>query len=99
MIRWFTLFKKNWWEALEDKFYGLKFLINLMTCYAIYMYVTHLLVENRFREGVILCDPIQQLFTPVELSLPIFTLTYACIIAYVIYIIPRPREFYYAARA
>ena len=99
MIKWYNLFKQNWWAALEDKFYGLKFLINLVACYGVYMYVTHLLVVNRFREGAVLSDPIQQLFKPVDLSIPIFVITYVCIVGYIIYIIPRPRDFYFAARA
>jgi hypothetical protein len=58
-----------------------------------------MLVENRFREGVILCDPIQQLFKPMNFSLPIFLITYSCIVSYIIYIIPRPRDFYVTTRA
>ncbi|HLP50918.1 MAG TPA: phosphatase PAP2-related protein [Chitinophagales bacterium] len=99
MMQWVQLFKKNWWNALEDRYFAVRFVINLVVCYALYMYFTNLLVLNRFREGVILSDPIQQLFTPVDLSLHIFILTYTCILAYIVYIIPRPREFYYAARA
>ncbi len=86
-------------EALSERHYAIKFFINLITCYSLYIYVTHLLVANRFREGGILCDPIQQLFTPVDLSLPIFILTYSCIVAFLLYIIPRPKDFYFAARA
>lgn len=99
MKKWYGLFRKNWSDALNEKHYAIKFFVNLIVCYSIYIYVTHLLVANRFREGVVLCDPIQQFFTPVDLSLPIFVLTYTCIVAFLIYIIPRPRDFYFAVRA
>jgi len=99
MKQWYTLFRENWRNALAEKYYAFKFFINLIVCYTIYIYVTHLLVANRFREGVVLCDPIQQLFTPVDLSLPIFALTYLSILAFIFYIIPRPRDFYFAVRA
>ena len=99
MKQWYSLFKKNWSNALNEKYYAIKFFINLIAVYSIYIYVTHLLVVNRFREGVVLLDPIQKLFTPVDLSLPIFILTYTCIVSFLLYIIPRPRDFYFAARA
>lgn len=99
MMRWVSTFKRNWWSVLDEKYFGFKWLLNLIVCYSLYMYFTNLLVQNRFREGVILCDPIQRLFTPVDLSMHIFVLTYICIVAYVLYVIPRPREFYYAVRS
>ena len=99
MKKWYRLFIKNWSDAMNEKYYVIKFFINLIACYSIYIYVTHLLVANRFREGVVLSDPIQRLFTPVDLSLPIFVLTYSCIVVFLLYVIPRPRDFYFAARA
>ncbi len=99
MKKWYGLFIKNWSDALNEKYYVIKFFANLIFCYALYIYVTHLLVRNRFREGVVLSDPIQEFFTPVDFSLPIFVLTYVCIAAFIIYVVPRPRDFYFAARA
>lgn len=98
-MRWLQTFKRNWWQLLDEKYFGFKWLFNLVVCYALYMYFTNKLVENRFRPGVILTDPIQRLFTPIDLSMHIFVLTYVCIVAYVLYILPRPREFYYAVRS
>ena len=99
MKNWVTLLKANWSEVLSEKYFTLKYIVNLVCCYTLYIYITHLLVQNRFREGVVLCDPIQKFFTPVDFSLPIFVLTYACAISFIVYIIPRPRHFYFALRA
>lgn len=99
MMKWWKLLRQNWSDVLEDKWYVLRFLLNLVVCYSIYISVTKLLVANRFREGVVLHDPIQQFFKPVDLSLPIFIITYVAIVVYILYVAARPQYFSYAARA
>lgn len=99
MQGWYRLLIKNWNDVLGEKYYAAKYIINLIVCYWLYIYFTRLLVLNRFAEGKILRDKVQALLTPVDFSLPIFILTYASIVLFVLYIIPRPRDFYYSARA
>lgn len=99
MSNWFSLFKNNWSEVLEEKYFAVKYIFNLVVCYWLYIHFTKLLVANRFVKGVVLNDKIQQWFNPTDFSLPIFIITYGCIIAFVVYILPRPRHFYFACRA
>jgi len=99
MQGWYQLLIKNWNDVLGEKYYAAKYIVNLIVCYWLYIYFTRLLVLNRFAEGKILRDKVQMLLTPVDFSVPIFILTYASIILFVLYIIPRPRDFYYSARA
>lgn len=99
MKNWYQLLIKNWNEALSEKYYVLKYIVNLIVCYWLYIHYTKLLVANRFTPGVVLNDRIQQCFEPVDFSWAIFVLTYTCIVAFIIYIIPRPRHFYFTARA
>jgi hypothetical protein len=96
---WTTTIKSNWAEVYADKTYFIKFIFNFIVCYALYMWMVDFLVQNRFRDGVMLHDPIQQLFVPRDFSFQIFTLTYACTIAYLVYIIPFPRYMFYVFRA
>lgn len=93
------MFVANWREAIANRRFTVYYIINLLVCYALYMYVVRVLVENRFAGGPVLRDMLQQHLTPRDFSIPIFALTYSCIIAYIIYVLPRPVYFYYAARA
>jgi hypothetical protein len=99
MKAWYRLLLKNWNDVLGEKYYAHKYIVNLIVCYWLYIYFTRMLVLNRFAEGKVLRDKIQLLLHPIDFSIPIFILTYACIVAFIIYIIPRPRDFYYSARA
>ena len=96
---WYHNLKVNWKEVFSDRKFLVKFILNLVLCYSIYMLGVQFLVLNRTRPGVVLDDPIQRLFTPYNFSSPIFLLTYACIVIFVIYVIVRPHDFYYGARA
>ncbi len=99
MRQWYNLLLKNWHDVLGEKYYTPKYVINLVVCYWVYIYFTRQLVLNRFAEGKILRDIVQQHLTPVDLSVPIFAITYTCIVLFIFYIIPRPRDFYFSARA
>ena len=96
--QWTHLFATNWKQAFNNKRFISFYLVNLIGSYLLYMYVVRILVENRFAGGPVLRDMLQQYLTPYDFSLPIFVLTYGSIIAYVIYVLPRPVYVYYAAR-
>ena len=99
MITWHHTFRANWREALSEKYFGLKYVVNLSVLFSLYMLIVQFLVWNRFRSGAILQDPVQQLFTPRDFSFWVFSFTYLCAITFVIYIAARPRDFYHASRA
>lgn len=98
-MTWYNIFKANWRDALNEKNFSLKYVINFVICFSLYMLMVRFLVWNRFRPGVILNDPIQQLFFPRDFSFVVFSLTYFCAISFIVYIAARPRDFYYASRA
>ena len=72
MKRWFHLLKKNWSDALGEKYFTLKYIVNLVVCYSLYIHFTHLLVLNRFAEGSVINDPFQLMFKPRDFSIYIF---------------------------
>ncbi len=99
MNSWYLTFRNNWSEALEEKNFLMRFTINAVVCTSLYMAMVHFLAWNRLTPGVILNDPIQKFFVPRDFSTIIFSITYSCAILFIIYIIARPRDFYYVARA
>src|SRR5688500_16933184 len=99
MKEWYYSAKSNWGELLSDRKFLIKYLLNFIVCYSVYMLLVKFLVWNRMRPGVVLDDSIQHFFAPYDFSIPTFTLTYLCIIFFVLYLISRPRDFYYGARA
>jgi len=99
MKLWHDTMKQNWSALAADRRMLVKFILNFLLCYLLFMLMIHFLVQNRFREGVVLNDPIQQLFIPYDFSVYISLLTYICIIAYLLYVIALPRLLYFALRA
>jgi hypothetical protein len=99
MIAWYDTFKINWRDALSEKYFSVKYILNFAVCFSLYMLIVQFLVWNRYRPGVILHDPIQQFFTPIDFSFWIFSITYFCAVSFILYIAARPRDFYYGGRA
>jgi hypothetical protein len=99
MKDWYANMIDNWKELLNDRKFFIKYVLNFVVCYSIYMLGVRFLLWNRLRPGVVLDDPIQHLFTPLDFSFPTFLLTYVSIVSFIIYLIGRPREFYFGARA
>jgi len=99
MKQWHDTMKQNWATLAADRVMLLKFVLNFLVCYMLFMLMINFLVRIRFRAGVVLNDPIQQLFTPHDFSFYISLLTYICIITYLLYVIALPRQLYFALRA
>jgi PAP2 superfamily C-terminal len=96
---WIELNKANWGEALTEKNFGLKYAVNFLVCFAIYMGMTHMLINHRFYPGAMVDDPIFKHITPHNFSVPVFFCTYTGIFAFLYFIIPQPRLFMFAVRA
>lgn len=99
MNSWYLTFRNNWSVALQEKYFALRFAANAIVCASLYMMMVHFLAWNRLTPGAILNDPIQRFFVPRDFSTIIFSITYSCAILFILYIIARPRDFYYVARA
>jgi hypothetical protein len=98
MKEWYSTMTDNWKELVSDRKFFIKYVLNFIVCYSLYMLLVQFLLWNRQRPGVVLDDPIQHLFTPFDFSFPTFLLTYICIVSTIIYLIGRPKEFYYGGR-
>lgn len=97
---WITLCRLNWNAAFaQRKNFGLLFALNFAVCFALYMLITRFVYYNRLRSGVILHDPIMALFTPMDLSRPIFFFLYSGILLFLYHVIPRAQTFVPAVRA
>lgn len=97
--QWIQLNRTNWSEALLEKNFGFKYAINFLVCFAVYMALTHILINHRYYPGVAVDDPIFKHFTPHNFSVPVFFCTYVGIFAFLFFIIPQPRLFIHAVRA
>jgi hypothetical protein len=95
---WLDLTKTNWNIALAEKNFGLRFTVNLLGCFALYMILVRILIAHRFYPGAVINDPVFIHFRSSNLSGPIFLFTYASIFSFLYYIIPKPAFFYYAVR-
>jgi len=96
---WTALCRQNWRAALVKKNFVLLFMANFAVCFVLYMMITGFLYYNRVRPGAVLNDPLLALFSPVDLSIPIFLLLYSSIILFIFHISARPQTFVYAVRA
>lgn len=99
MQQWYNNLRTNWAEIIGNKKFLFVFIVNFVLCYLIYMALVQFLLWNRTRPGAVLDDPIQQLFIPLDLSLPTFFLTYTCIIGIIIHLLAHPRVLHYGFRA
>ena len=95
---WIELTKTNWNIALAERNFSVRFVFNLLFCFATYMILTRILIAHRLAPGVIISDPFYSHYRPANCSLGIFLFTYASIFSFLYYVIPQPVVFFYAVR-
>jgi hypothetical protein len=96
---WIGNCKLNWKAALAKKNFARLFVANFGVCFVLYMMVTRFLYYNRVRPGAELNDPVLALFSPMDLSIPIFLLLYSSVLVFLLHMIARPQTFVHTVRA
>jgi hypothetical protein len=100
LTHWIQQIKTNWSEAAaSERGFGLKFAVNAVGCFIVYMILTRILIGNCYSSGAQIHDPFFSFFKPINFSVPIFFCTYAGIFTFLYYVIPQPKFFYFALRA
>lgn len=90
VIKWRNTILQNWKEASEDEAFKVYFVLNFFISLGLYFAAIHWVKLNSTRTGTVLDDPMYQLLTPHDFSLPIFILTYSPVFIFLIYIVQYP---------
>jgi len=85
-----------WNETLAEKKFAMRFYINFVFCFVTYLAFAQLVAMNKYRPGAYIDDTFQQLLTPHNFSVLIFSLTYSSIIIFVSHFVFFPRLLYSA---
>lgn len=86
----------NWKEFLKDKNNRVELIITLLLLAAVLISLTNFLNYVEARQGVVLSDPILNLFSPIDLTWLIFALIYISIIAAIAALLKNPKQLLFA---
>lgn len=86
----------NWKEFLKDKNNRVELIITLLLLAAVLISLTNFLNYVEARQGVVLSDPILNLFSPIDLTWLIFALIYISIVAAIATLLKNPKQLLFA---
>ncbi len=86
----------NWKEFLKDKNNRIELIITLLLLAAVLISLTNFLNYVEVRQGVVLSDPIINLFSPIDLTWLIFALIYISIVAAIAALLKNPKQLLFA---
>lgn len=86
----------NWIEFLKDKNNRVELIITLLLLAAVLISLTNFLNYVEARQGVVLSDPIINLFSPIDLTWLIFALIYISIVAAIATLLKNPKQLLFA---
>ncbi len=86
----------NWKEFLKDKNNRVELIITLLLLAAVLISLTNFLNYVEARQGVVLSDPILNLFSPIDLTWLIFALIYISIVAAIAALLKNPKQLLFA---
>lgn len=86
----------NWIEFLKDKNNRVELIITLLLLAAVLISLTNFLNYVEARQGVVLSDPILNLFSPIDLTWLIFALIYISIVAAIATLLKNPKQLLFA---
>lgn len=86
----------NWKEFLKDKNNRVELIITLLLLAAVLISLTNFLNYVEARQGVVLSDPIINLFSPIDLTWLIFALIYISIVAAIATLLKNPKQLLFA---
>lgn len=86
----------NWKDFLKDKNNRVELIITLLLLAAVLISLTNFLNYVEARQGVVLSDPIINLFSPIDLTWLIFALIYISIVAAIATLLKNPKQLLFA---
>lgn len=89
-----TQLRANWKLMSESSFFRNAFILNFLFFTAVSFTNFHYLRTWEFRTGSTLNDPILVLLSPRDFSLPLFCITYSCIVIGIITVLRHPLLFF-----
>ena len=84
---------------MAEKNFGIRYFVNFIIGFFLYICLARLLFYNRLNDGAVLNDPLLARFNPHNFSVSLFILTYTGVLAFIVYISGLPRLFIPASRA
>lgn len=87
---WYANVTANWHDAFHDESFRRYFLPNFIVCFVVHYSVVYWLNLNSNRPGLIINDPVYNLLTPRDFSLPLFFFTYTSTVLFLFNIAQYP---------
>lgn len=88
-----------WKATLQHKTFKIELIVSIIAVYLTLHFFSIFLLFAEARDGIVMFDPVLNLFSAVDLSIPIFFLTYVILLAGVIALTFHPRCFVIAIQS
>ena len=90
VCKWYDTLTRNWRAANSDETFKRFFFANFLVCFIVHYCIVYWLTLNSSRPGPTIDDPVYNLLTPHDFSIPIFFFTYTAVITFLLHIAQYP---------